>query len=471
MKTKWKIIIFSLLFVLAVAYGAYEMNKPKEIDITEAYKGTGELYFIETGYVVSEEDMTVYPLATGKIKNLYVEENQQVNKGDILLEIDTKPYEFELLKLKTDLAGIDAQIDNLYTEENKSKTDLRARRDSLEGELAALTAKADDNIVTVEEQKRLQNILIEQNRSNYNQSLKDYENYKALYDAGAVSKTELDKAKETMEALEKELEGSMQQIKIIENNLPQGSNKYLEGMQASLKAQIEGINNTLKSSYTGPMASYYVSLKNKAEVAVSEITDKIENCVITAPISGKITKLHVKNINTVFEGPVATIENTENKKIETYVSTKDIEGVKIGNKVELTAKRRDEDVVFSGTVDEIADSAEVKISPLGIEERKIKVRIKPDRDDINIGYDLDVKFVFYREEDKIMVPKTAVFEEEGHDYVWAVEDGRLIKKEVKKGLELRTDRVIEEGLLENDKVIKDPNEKGLKNGMKVIDKK
>lgn len=471
MKTKWKIIIFSLLLVFAVAYGAYEMNKPKEIDITEAYKGTGELYFIETGYVVSEEDMTVYPLATGKIKNLYVEENQQVNKGDILLEIDTKPYEFELLKLKTDLAGIDAQIDNLYTEENKSKTDLRARKDSLEGELAALTAKADDNIVTVEEQKRLQNILIEQNRSNYNQSLKDYENYKALYDAGAVSKTELDKAKETMEALEKELEGSMQQIKIIENNLPQGSNKYLEGMQASLKAQIEGINNTLKSSYTGPMASYYVSLKDKAEVAVSEITDKIENCVITAPISGKITKLHVKNINTVFEGPVATIENTENKKIETYVSTKDIEGVKIGNKVELTAKRRDEDVVFSGTVDEIADSAEVKISPLGIEERKIKVRIKPDRDDINIGYDLDVKFVFYREEDKIMVPKTAVFEEEGLDYVWAVEDGRLMKKEVKKGLELRTDRVIEEGLLENDKVIKDPNEKGLKNGMKVIDKK
>jgi len=241
-------------------------------------------------------------------------------------------------------------------------------------------------------------------------------------------------------------------------------------MQASLNAQIEGIDNTLKSSYTGPMASYYQSLKNKAEVAISEITDKIENCVITAPISGKITKLYVKNVNTVFEGPIATIENTDTKKIETYVSTKDIEGVKIGDKVELTSKRRDEDLVFSGTVEEIADNAEVKISPLGIEERKIKVRIKPDKADLNIGYDLDVRFVFYREENKIMVPKTAVFEEEGIDYLWAVENDKLVKKEIKKGLELRTDIVIEEGLLENEKVIKDPNEKGLKNGMKVIDK-
>jgi len=470
MKMKWKIIIFSLLLVMVLGYGFYEMNRPKEIDITEAYKGTGELYFIETGYVASQEDMTIYPLAAGKIENLYVEENQYVNKGDILLEIDTKPYEFELLKLKTDLTGIDAQIENLYTEENKSKTDLKARRDSLQGELSALSAKIDDNTISVEEQKRLQNILIEQNKSNYNQALKDYEDYKALYEAGAISKIDLDKAKDTVDALEKELEGSIQQIKIIESNLPQGSNKYLEGMQASLNAQIEGIDNTLKSSYTGPMASYYQSLKNKAEVAISEITDKIENCVITAPISGKITKLYVKNVNTVFEGPIATIENTDTKKIETYVSTKDIEGVKIGDKVELTSKRRDEDLVFSGTVEEIADNAEVKISPLGIEERKIKVRIKPDKADLNIGYDLDVRFVFYREENKIMVPKTAVFEEEGIDYLWAVENDKLVKKEIKKGLELRTDIVIEEGLLENEKVIKDPNEKGLKNGMKVIDK-
>ncbi|MBE6013383.1 MAG: biotin/lipoyl-binding protein, partial [Lachnospiraceae bacterium] len=145
MKMKWKIIIFSLLLVMALGYGFYEMNRPKEIDITEAYKGTGELYFIETGYVASQEDMTIYPLATGKIEHLYVEENQYVNKGDTLLEIDTKPYEFELLKLETDLTGIDAQIENLYTEENKSKTDLKARRDSLQGELSALSAKIDDN--------------------------------------------------------------------------------------------------------------------------------------------------------------------------------------------------------------------------------------------------------------------------------------------------------------------------------------
>jgi len=215
MKMKWKIIIFSLLLVMVLGYGFYEMNRPKEIDITEAYKGTGELYFIETGYVASQEDMTIYPLAAGKIENLYVEENQYVNKGDILLEIDTKPYEFELLKLKTDLTGIDAQIENLYTEENKSKTDLKARRDSLQGELSALSAKIDDNTISVEEQKRLQNILIEQNKSNYNQALKDYEDYKALYEAGAISKIDLDKAKDTVDALEKELEGSIQQIKSL----------------------------------------------------------------------------------------------------------------------------------------------------------------------------------------------------------------------------------------------------------------
>jgi hypothetical protein len=105
---------------------------------------------------------------------------------------------------------------------------------------------------------------------------------------------------------------------------------------------------------------------------------------------------------------------------------------------------------------------------LGIEERKVKVTVTPDMpNELNDGYNVDVKFHYYFEENKLTVPKTALFKENGVDMVWAVQNGRLVKIPVQKGVELRTEIVIDNGLIGGIIVITDCNLSGLKEGIKV----
>jgi hypothetical protein len=119
-------------------------------------------------------------------------------------------------------------------------------------------------------------------------------------------------------------------------------------------------------------------------------------------------------------------------------------------------------------VSAIENSAEVKISALGIEERKVKVTVTPDMsNELNEGYNVDVKFHYYFEENKLAVPKTALFKENGVDMVWIVQNGRAVKTPIQKGAELRTEFVIDRGLNEGVIVITDCNLSGLKEGIKV----
>ena len=51
--------------------------------------------------------------------------------------------------------------------------------------------------------------------------------------------------------------------------------------------------------------------------------------------------------------------------------------------------------------------------------------------------------------------------------VWAVMDGEAQKVQVQKGIELRTEFVIEDGIGENSVVIADANVSGLKDGVRI----
>jgi HlyD family secretion protein len=159
--------------------------------------------------------------------------------------------------------------------------------------------------------------------------------------------------------------------------------------------------------------------------------------------------------------------------IDVYVSTQDIDSISIEDTVELTLRRRTGDIEFHGIVVQIDSTAVVRLSALGVEERKVKVRIEPQLPDdveIGLGHALDVTFSIFREEGRIVVPRTAVFIDNGQDMVWAVrggDSGRIESLPVVTGIELRSEIIIESGLEEGDYVIIDANNPDLKVGKRV----
>lgn len=158
------------------------------------YQSTDDAY-VETTTV------SVAPRVSGEIINVYVKDNQQVKKGDIIAQIDPKDYEVKL-----------AQADAAYQRELLNQTNAKAHLTATNSELAL--------------------------------AKKDVERYTNLYQAGAVSKQTLDNAIIKYDAL------NARQIRAREDVLSnsQENKKVADANIKVLKAQRDAA--ALHLSYT-----------------------------------------------------------------------------------------------------------------------------------------------------------------------------------------------------------------------------
>ena len=206
-----------------------------------------------------------------------------------------------------------------------------------------------------------------------------------------------------------------------------------------------------------------------AQNAVDDIERVLkEKKIIRAPVSGQLILLNIKDTNVVnAQTPVAVITAGKDCVVESYVYVKDMGAIDLGKKVVLVLQTPNAAKEIPGTIIDFDNFATDQISVLGVEERKVKVTIAPDDSgELKDGYDPDVRFSYYREPNKLAVPKTAVFKDNDSDMVFVVRNGKAQKVRVRKGMELRTEFVIDAGLSQGDTVITDSNVKGLKDGVR-----
>lgn len=549
----------------------YYMNIPLAVDTVIINPKTAELSFSEQGIVLALRRIDVFSTVSGEITELNFDEGQQVSEGDVICKVNDTSYKLEISQIESGIKGYEAQIANLSTEERKQRDSLTLNRDNLLGELNTLSAQESGVNISLDEQIRLQGIIIkqceddlkraqenvvkleslkkiiiEQNKNDLEKAKENVENVKqrnsfiinqnsvdlekakenlerseVLYNANVITKYEYDEAvravqdaqtlleknqtitgqeydaavravsdaetllaqneeiakqdsDEALSAVQKAetaLEQNNQQLQVIKSGTSGGlnSDEYFEAVKQSLITQIRGIEDSMNKSYTQDTTDYYVQLieGNRANIAL--LNQQIEKTVIKASASGTISKLNIKDTNVVnAQTPIAVITAEKDCIVETYVAVKNINSIELGKSVLLTLEDRILDKEITGKVTSIENNAEVRISALGVEERKVKVTITPDEtDELKDGYDVDVKFNYYYEEDKLTVPKTALFKDNDIDMVWIVQEGVVQKKQVQKGIELRTEFVIDSGLTQGDMVIVDCNIQGLKEGVKI----
>jgi HlyD family secretion protein len=242
----------------------------------------------------------------------------------------------------------------------------------------------------------------------------------------------------------------------------------LEAQKTSLEEQMALIGGRVQASLesTEAMRQLYNSQIEAARQSIENITKKRGDTSIIAPIDGVVERLPVEDANLVSQvSPVA--ELASGLAVEVYIPLREIDGVKVGDTVELISARREADENTPGTVSEIDDEAGVKISALGVEERKVRVRIMPEADVFKPGYAMDVRFTVQELKGAVVVPKTAVFEADGQDTVWVVENGSAQYRAVSKGIETREGFEISAGLSAGELVIPDANTAGLAPGKPV----
>ena len=304
----------------------------------------------------------------------------------------------------------------------------------------------------------------------------DYEKIKILYENGAVSKAELENQERAIEQQENIIKQHEKQIELLkeQHTLPEGTEQYFEGLKDSIRTQIKFLERRfaqLKGNATGGTSEYFESQDKSIEYQIKQLESKLSKAEVIAPIDGIIKGVKIEQGMVIPEAmELFTIFQPNSYQIETMVHMEEVMDINEGMPVKIIMDRRDEDILFSGTIVEIAPSAIETISPLGLEERRVKVTIVPDEFDVKLrpGYALDVEFTTITEKDVLAVPKTALFPlDENTDAVWVEKDGRARIQPIEKGLETTDEVVIKKGLEDGDIVITNPQFEGLKEGVRI----
>lgn len=85
----------------------------------------------------------IAPRVSGQILKLNIVDNQQVNEGDVMFEIDPEDYELRLKKAKADLATLDQQIEVARAHDDELKFQVKVAEAKVEGAEAQFKTAGD----------------------------------------------------------------------------------------------------------------------------------------------------------------------------------------------------------------------------------------------------------------------------------------------------------------------------------------
>ena len=458
MKKKIKIGLLVVVGLVVVAVVALQAVAPLQVELVELAPQTALLTFTEEGVFDYSDQFSVFPLVSGEVLEVAVEEGQLVAEGEVLAVVNASDYQRQIEQLRTNISGFQAQIRNLNQQEQAELAALRGQRNSLEGQLASLDSQRID-FDTLDGQLLYASGVVQSNSQAETWARR---NVDYIRDEFGRNSPEFYGAQQQLAAARAALAASQVQLEAL-----RASDASLDGQRQSIQAQIDSIEERLGESHIGGMVSYYQSMIAGVNAGIAQLEEQMGRAEITAPVAGRVISLPVTDANLVSAAaPVAVIGL--GAMVEVYIPTREMESVAVGDRVELIISGRMGDRSVGGRVVFLEDRAQVRLSALGVEERKVRALIQPDSTDLITGNAMDVRFTVLSLPDSLIVPKTAVFRLEGEYHVWVLDEGgRAQLRRVVRGGETRDGFVITDGLAFGERVVRDANQSGLGEGVKV----
>lgn len=316
------IVALAAIIILGGGYGIYKYVHSLSHEITDDAQ-------------VESKITPVVSKIPGYIKEILVHDNQEVKKGDILLQLDDSEYQ---IKVQQAQAAYDASLSQLKVAEAGKNTSESTVASSQAGASTAIanvaTAKA--NIETAKVQLwRAKN---------------DYERYEKLFANQSITKQQYEQAVAAKETAEKQLQVLQEQYKAAEK-------------QASAVAQQVNIS---KSQSTASLSQIDVAKASveQAKAALDNAKLYLSYTTITAKEDGQISKVNLQTgqliqpgqslFNTVQKNNIWVVANFKETQME-FVR----EGQPVIIKVDAFPKHK-----FEGTVNSISPATGAKFALL-----------------------------------------------------------------------------------------------------------
>jgi len=505
-----KKIIISILVILILGTGYFyfknfskNKNQTRYV-LTKVERETILTSVSGTGQIEGEEEKEIKPKVSGDVLKIYVQKDQKVKEGDLLLEIDSTSYQRALdsAKLALDLAKIDlenlkqnkedaqkdldldfenvfssisgvfsdlpsifSQIEPFFTESsyNSDQADIdyyfsvvglysqqKFGQNDKENEFSKLKEKYQD----------LKNQFLLVSRFSSRETLKGWlkttEDF--VKDLSDLTRSARNIASFYKESIQKENLTPPFPLSITENQIQILSQVTLSLDQkysnlVSLKKTIDDLETSI-SNLEDKIQSQEKLVKQK-EDAVSDAKENYDNCFIKAPFDGIVGAVNVKEKDSV--SPQISLFTFISAQKIAKISLNEIDAakVKIGQKATLTFDALP-DLTLTGKVTEIDTVGTVS---QGVTSYGVEIALDSDDERIKPGMSVNAEIVVDVKPDVLTLPNSAIKSEGNSRYVQLID----AKKEIKDKLKIGTSIVLPKEV----KIKNQPVEVGISNDEKT----
>ncbi len=236
----------------------------------------------------------------GTILRINVADNQRVEAGAVLAEIDPRDYDVALERARADLAAAQASREASQVQVPITSTSTSSRLSETQAVVSAAQAEvtgAETQRSAAEARANSARARVRQVQANYRRAARDVERLRPLLEKEEISKQQFDVAEATATALQAEVESAQAQVVEAEEGIRVAASHVDEAQARLLQARAaeQGAGSGSQQVQAARAQSLSAAARVKqAEAALAQNQLNLEYTRILAPVSGVVSRKSVE---------------------------------------------------------------------------------------------------------------------------------------------------------------------------------
>ncbi len=407
-----------------------------------------------SGKVVPIQSVNISPKNPGVLAQLYVEQGDRVEEGQVLARMDVGDIRAQILQQRANLAQVQAQLDQARAGSRPQEIQqAQARLAQAEAQLSqARAGNRDQEIAQAQAQVNSAQAQVTLTQSRVKR-------YQELTQQGATSQDQLEQFISEDQRAKASLDEAQKRLSLLEVG---SRNEEITAREAAVTEARAALVLLQKGSRPEEIAQRQAAVK-AAEAQIQAAEVRLQDTVIRAPLSGIVTQKYA-NVG-AFVTPTTSASTSASATSSSIVAVArglevlaqvpevDIGRIQQGQQVEIVADAYP-DQVFKGNVRLIAPEAVVE---QGVTSFQVRVDLDTGIEQLRSGLNVDLTFLGDRLSDALVLPTVAIVTEQGQTGVLvADEKNQPLFREVTIGAQIADQTQILQGVQPGDRVFINP---------------
>ncbi|BAY92662.1 MULTISPECIES: efflux RND transporter periplasmic adaptor subunit [unclassified Tolypothrix] len=415
---------------------------------------TVTLRITASGKVVPVQSVNISPKNPGVLGELYVEQGDRVQKGQVIARMDVGEIQAQILQYQANIAQAQAQLDEARAGSRPQEiAQAKARLAQAQAQLAA--ARAGNRAQEIGQAQAQ----VESAKAQVNLTQARVVRYQELTRQGATSQDQLDQYVSENSRAKAALEEAQKRLSLLQSGT---RSEEIDAKEAAVTEASAALVLLQNGSRPEEIAQRQAAVK-AAQAQLKAAQVRLADTEIRAPFNGIVTQKYA-NVGS-FVTPTTSASSSASATSSSIVAVArglevlaqvpetDIGRIKPGQQVEIVADAYP-DQVFKGRVRLIAPEAVVE---QGVTSFQVRVALDTGIDKLRSGLNVDLTFLGDRVNNALVIPTVAIVTEKGQTGVLIPDENNKPQfRQVTVGAQIQDQTQVLEGVQTGDRIFVNP---------------